>query len=87
MVDHRHSSAQIRLTHHCGRCQPHTVHTVACLACGDGPLLTGNLAELAHNTDSQRLPDIGHQRADPSRMALDNNTSRHRPAQLPAHRA
>ena len=40
---------------HCGRCQPHTVYAVACLACGDGPLLTGGLD---HDTDPQELPDV-----------------------------
>lgn len=31
---------------------------MACLACGDGPLLTGRLAELARDTDPQLLPDV-----------------------------
>lgn len=48
--------ALIQLTRHCGRCQPHTVYAVACLACGDGPLLTGDLADLARDADPQQLP-------------------------------
>lgn len=31
------------VTRHCGRCQPHTVYALACLARGDGPLLTGQM--------------------------------------------
>ncbi|WP_344116866.1 recombinase family protein [Kribbella alba] len=49
---------RIQVTQHCGRCQPHTVYAVACLACGDGPLLTGQLAELARDTEPQQLPDV-----------------------------
>jgi DNA invertase Pin-like site-specific DNA recombinase len=49
---------RIEVTQHCGRCQPHTVHAVSCLTCGDGPLLTGELAELAHNTDPRQLPEL-----------------------------
>jgi hypothetical protein len=49
---------RIEVTRHCGRCQPHSVYAVACLACGDGPLLTGALAELARNTQPQQLPDL-----------------------------
>jgi DNA invertase Pin-like site-specific DNA recombinase len=45
-------------TRHCGRCQPHTVYAMACLACGDGPLLTGHLADLARDTDPQALPAV-----------------------------
>jgi DNA invertase Pin-like site-specific DNA recombinase len=50
--------ARIVVTRHCGRCQPHTVYAVACLACGDGPLLTGRLAELARDTEPQQLPAV-----------------------------
>jgi hypothetical protein len=44
------------VTRHCGRCQPHTVYAIACLACDDGPLLTGQLAKLARGSDPQQLP-------------------------------
>ncbi|MGC4939830.1 recombinase family protein [Kribbella sp. DT2] len=50
--------AKIVVTRHCGRCQPHTVYAMACLACGDGPLLTGPLADVARDTDPQRLPAV-----------------------------
>jgi DNA invertase Pin-like site-specific DNA recombinase len=50
--------ARIQVTHHCGRCQPHTVYALACLACGDGPLLTGQLAEVTHDTELQELPAV-----------------------------
>ncbi len=50
--------ARIAVTHHCGRCQPHTVYAMACLSCGDGPLLTGTLAELTRDTDPQQLPAV-----------------------------
>ena len=50
--------SRIVVTRHCGRCQPHTVYALACLACGDGPLLTGSLAELARDTDPQQLPAV-----------------------------
>ncbi|GAA1582151.1 hypothetical protein GCM10009789_39870 [Kribbella sancticallisti] len=49
---------RIEVTRHCGRCQPHTVHAIACLTCGDGLLLTGELAELARDTDPQQLPGV-----------------------------
>ncbi|MFF1818410.1 recombinase family protein [Kribbella sp. NPDC058245] len=49
---------RIQVTRHCGRCQPHTVYAVACLACGDGPLLTGELADVARDTDPQELPEV-----------------------------
>jgi hypothetical protein len=32
---------------HCYRCQPHEVYVVACLVCGDGPILAGELAAQA----------------------------------------
>ncbi|MEV6415353.1 hypothetical protein [Kribbella sp. NPDC051718] len=50
--------ARIVVTQHCGRCQPHTVYAMACLACGDGPLLAGELAELARDADPQQLPAV-----------------------------
>lgn len=49
---------RIEVSRHCGQCQPHTVHAIACLACGDGPLLTGRLAELTRDADPQQLPDV-----------------------------
>lgn len=49
---------QIVVKRHCGRCQPHTVYAMACLACGDGPLLTGQLAEIARDTGPQQLPAV-----------------------------
>ncbi|HEY0616397.1 MAG TPA: recombinase family protein [Kribbella sp.] len=49
---------RIVVTQHCGRCQPHSVYALACLACGDGPLLTGELAELARDTEPQELPAV-----------------------------
>lgn len=49
--------ARVVVTRHCGQCQPHTVYAVACLACGDGPLLAGELAELA-DSGPQQLPTI-----------------------------
>lgn len=39
---------------HCGHCQPHTVHIVACLVCGDGPILSGRLAQAVIDTLGQR---------------------------------
>ncbi|MFG1626255.1 helix-turn-helix domain-containing protein [Kribbella sp. NPDC049227] len=48
---------RVEVTRHCGRCQPHTVYAIACLACGDGPLLTGELVELARETEPQRPPE------------------------------
>jgi hypothetical protein len=50
--------ARVVTTLHCGRCQPHTVYAIACLACGDGPLLTGQFAEAARDTDPQGLPAV-----------------------------
>jgi DNA invertase Pin-like site-specific DNA recombinase len=50
--------ARIEVTRHCGRCQPHAVYALACLACGDGPLLTGQLAEVARDTEPQELPAV-----------------------------
>ena len=49
---------RVDVAQYCGRCQPHSVYAVACLACGDGPLLTGELAELARDTEPQQLPEL-----------------------------
>jgi len=38
---------------HCRRCQPHsTVLDIACVVCGDGPILTGDLATAAIDADA-----------------------------------
>lgn len=50
--------AQIVATRHCSRCQPHEVYVVACLMCGDGPILAGQLAKLTLDSDPQRLPPV-----------------------------
>ncbi|MGW3099853.1 hypothetical protein ACWDCC_41150 [Streptomyces sp. NPDC001102] len=50
--------ARIEVTRHCGRCQSHTVYAVACFGCGDGPLLTRQLAELVRDSDPQQLLDL-----------------------------
>jgi hypothetical protein len=49
---------QVIQTRHCGRCQPHTVYVVACLVCGDGPILSGHLAEATLDADPQQLPAV-----------------------------
>jgi hypothetical protein len=49
---------QVIQTRHCGRCQPHNVYVVACLVCGDGPILAGPLADATRDADPQQLPTI-----------------------------
>jgi hypothetical protein len=42
---------------YCHHCRPTDVYLVACLACGDGPLLAGELAALAL-TSKPALPPV-----------------------------
>jgi hypothetical protein len=41
---------------HCVRCQPHQVYVVACFACGDGPILAGDLAMMALDSEEDGPP-------------------------------
>jgi hypothetical protein len=43
-------------TRYYARCEPHTMYAVACLACGDGPILSGRLAQAVIDADPQQLP-------------------------------
>ncbi len=48
---------QLLPQHHCRRCQPHhPVVDIACTVCGDGPILTGNLATATTNADTPPKP-------------------------------
>ncbi len=48
---------QILTRRHCRRCQPHSaVADVACVACGDGPILAGDLATAATGADTPPEP-------------------------------
>src|SRR5437016_1552714 len=58
VVDHLDHPGQLTEARHCGRCQPHNVYIVACLMCGDGPILAGELAEAIRDADPQQLPSI-----------------------------
>lgn len=46
----------IDFTRHCGHCQPHTVYILACMVCGDGPILAGQLARDVIDSHPLQLP-------------------------------
>lgn len=52
------SADQLIKSRHCGQCQPHNVYVVACLVCGDGPILAGQLAEATRDAGPQRSPQV-----------------------------
>ncbi len=48
---------QVLTRRHCRRCQPHTsVADIACVVCGDGPILAGALAAAATGADTPPEP-------------------------------
>jgi hypothetical protein len=50
--------SHLALTRHCGQCQPHTVYLEACIVCGDGPILSGHLAQAVIDANPQQLPQV-----------------------------